>query len=100
MHRSREIAVANTPQIYFFKTIFFILFLNMKLTDLINEGKSDLLAGKTPICFDKYLKNMPREERLLMPNVIIVSQLLLVNPATNVQHQNDQFPWHAELRLG
>ena len=45
-----------------------------------------IFKDTTPVCFDdihKHLKNMPREERLLMPNVIIVSQLLLVNPATS-----------------
>ena len=45
-----------------------------------------ILKDTTPICFDdihKHLKNMPREERLLIPNIIIVSQLLLVNPANS-----------------
>jgi hypothetical protein len=45
-----------------------------------------LFKDTTPICFDdihKQLKDMPREERLLIPNVITICQLLLINPATS-----------------
>ena len=61
-----------------------------------------IFKDTTPICFDdihKHLKTYAGQERLLIPNVIIVSQLLLVNPATSAT-PDDNFPWHAAIRLG